>query len=247
MILKLLVAARLAAAAVVTLLLVCVAAPISAQVAPDQRWRTLDTPHFRVTFPEGLELLGRETAARAEWAYELLSRELVDPPARRIDIVVTDDVDYANGSATPLPTNRIVLHAHPPTDTPELAYTADWLELLVLHELVHIFHLDHAGGIWRLLRGAFGRNAAFFPGAFTPSWLIEGLATQMESAHTAGGRVSAVVTSARHNVTPINHNFCMRPETPIDFPDNGRRLYLHLAAASGADGPKRLTTAILTA
>ena len=188
-----LASARFAAAAALALLILCVATPAAAQVAPDQRWRTLDTPHFRVTFPEGLELLGRRTAARAEWAYELLSRELVAPPAGRIDIVVTDDVDYANGSATPLPTNRIVLHAHPPADTPELAYTTDWLELLVLHELVHIFHLDHAGGAWRLLRGAFGRNAALFPGAFTPTWLIEGLATQLESVHTAGGRVNGTL------------------------------------------------------
>src|SRR5690606_28961391 len=68
-IVKMLASARFAAAAALALLILCVATPAAAQVAPDQRWRTLDTPHFRVTFSEGLELLGRRTAARAEWAY----------------------------------------------------------------------------------------------------------------------------------------------------------------------------------
>src|SRR5690606_20003278 len=137
----------------------------------------------------GLDSLAHRTAARAEWAYELLAEELTEPPAGRIDIVLTDAVDLANGSATPLPTNRIVLYADPPTEVAELAYTTDWLELLVLHELVHVFHLDRAGGVWGALRSLLGRNAALFPHAYAPGWTLEGLATYYESRLTPGGRV----------------------------------------------------------
>lgn len=180
---------RLPRCALVPGLLLLWAVRLGAQVPPDARWRTLDTAHFRVNFVAGLDSLARRTAARAEWAYDVLSRELTDPPDGRIDIVLTDAVDLANGSATPFPTNRIVLYAHPPVDVTELAFTTDWLELLVLHELVHIFHLDQAEGMWEGLRSALGRNALLFPHAFTPSWLIEGLATYYESALTPAGRV----------------------------------------------------------
>ncbi|HEX2207670.1 MAG TPA: hypothetical protein VHG93_08295, partial [Longimicrobium sp.] len=37
-----------------------------AQVAPDARWHTFDTPHFQVHYEEGLEALARRAAARAE-------------------------------------------------------------------------------------------------------------------------------------------------------------------------------------
>ena len=181
------------AATLTLLLLLSIAASAGAQIAPDRDWRTLETPHFRVTFPAGMEEMAGRTASRAEWAHDLLAREFISPPSGRIDIVLTDDVDLANGSATPLPTNRIVLHAYPPTDVPELAFTTDWLELLVLHEMVHIFHLDYAGGVWGVLRSIFGRNAGLFPGAFAPSWLVEGLATHFESVYTDGGRVHGTV------------------------------------------------------
>src|SRR5690606_3923528 len=162
---------------------------VEAQVPPHERWQTLDTPHFRVTFGEGLEPLARQAAARAEWAYEQLRLQLTDPPSGKIEIVLTDAVDYANGLATPFPTNRIVLYAQPPTDVVELSFTTDWLELLVLHELVHIFHLDEAGGIWSALRGVLGRNAALFPQVLAPTWVHEGLATYYESKLTPAGRV----------------------------------------------------------
>ena len=101
-----------------------------------------------MTFGEGLEALARQTASRAEWAHEQLREGLTDPPGGKIEILLTDAVDMANGAASPFPHNRIILYAPPPTDVAQLAFTADWLELLVLHELVHIFHLDDAGGIW---------------------------------------------------------------------------------------------------
>lgn len=171
------------------LLLVASAAPLSAQIPPDARWRSFSTEHFHLTYQEELEPVARRAADRAEYAYRLLSSELTRPPAGRIDLVVANNVDFANGYATPFPTNRIVIYAHPPVDEPTLAFTDDWIELVVLHELVHIFHLDFAGGVWRPLRGLLGRNPLLFPEIYTPGWVIEGLATHLESSLTRAGRV----------------------------------------------------------
>lgn len=164
-------------------------APAAAQIPPDARWRTFDTPHFRVTFPEGIEPVARRAADRAEKAYAVLSTELVDPPRGRIELVVADNMDLPNGLASPLPFNRVVVYAHPPVAEPSLRYYEDWLQLVILHELVHIFHLDTAEGIWERLRSVFGRSPALFPQFLTPGWFVEGLATAFESRLTPAGRV----------------------------------------------------------
>jgi hypothetical protein len=172
------------------LLLLSTILPAATQeVPPDAAWRTFDTPHFRVTFTAEVEPIARRAAARAEGAYELLQRELVRAPEGRIDLIVSNHVDLANGMATPFPRNRIILYAHPPTNTTSLDFTNDWLDLLVLHELVHIFHMDHATGPLGTLRTVFGRSPILFPQVWTTGWMLEGLAVYFESLLTGGGRV----------------------------------------------------------
>jgi len=169
------------------------AVPLAAQLPPDARWRTTETEHFRIHYTEGLDTLARRAADRAEAAHAALSEILVRAPRGKIDLVVSDNVDYSNGYATPLPTNRVVVFAHPPIDTPELGFYDDWLQLVVSHELAHIFHLDYAEGIPRLTRRVFGRTPFGFPNAFTPPWTTEGLATVLESRLTRAGRVRATL------------------------------------------------------
>ncbi len=159
-----------------------------AQPAPYHRYRTLDTPHFRVTVPAGLEREGRVAGAAAERAYGQLSKEL-EPPRGTIDLVVTDDADYSNGYATPLPSNRIVVFATPPVETNSLRLNEDWLALVITHELTHIFHLDRADGLWSLAQHIFGRGPGLFPNSYSPSWVTEGLAVYYESRLTPGGRL----------------------------------------------------------
>lgn len=171
--------------ALVTLLL---AAPASGQVVPNADWRTLETPHFRVHYTPDLDSLARRAAVSAERAYVRLERELA-PPRGPLDLVVADNVDYSNGFATPFPTNRMVVYATPPVEGALRNY-ADWLDLVVTHELVHIFHLDRSRGVWRLAQRVFGRNPALFPNAYSPSWLTEGLAVYYETRLTGSGRLA---------------------------------------------------------
>ncbi|HMI48651.1 MAG TPA: hypothetical protein VK481_08285 [Gemmatimonadaceae bacterium] len=167
-----------------------------AQLPPNENWRTLRTQHFRVHFTPGVEEEARRAAVNAERAYAELSTELV-PPRGTIDLVVSDNVDYVNGYATPFPSNRIVVFAHPPTDASGLRNYDDWNALVVTHELTHIFHLDRSRGIWRFGQAIFGRNPLLFPAEYEPTWVIEGLAVYFESRLTGVGRLE----SSEHSMT----------------------------------------------
>ncbi|MEO5590277.1 MAG: hypothetical protein ABIS03_11875, partial [Gemmatimonadaceae bacterium] len=158
------------------------------QVVPGDRWYTIETDHFRVHFTRPLESEGRRAAVNAERAFAELSSEL-KPPGGKVELVIADNYDYVNGYATPIPTNRIVIFAHPPIDAAELRNYDDWSRLVITHELTHIFHLDRAEGIWRVGRNIFGRHPALFPNAYQPSWVTEGLAVYYESRVTGSGRL----------------------------------------------------------
>ncbi len=173
----------------VMLCLLLVAAPTtSAQVDPRGAMRTIAMPHFRVHFRPDQEALARRAAFLAESAYAQLSRELA-PPAGPVDLLIADNVDASNGYAQVFPTNRVVIYAVPPIALRELRFHDEWLRLVITHEMAHIFHLDRARGAWALGRALFGRNPLFFPNAFTPSWVKEGLAVHYESKLTGSGRV----------------------------------------------------------
>jgi hypothetical protein len=160
----------------------------SAQLVPNDRWQTIETRHFRIHFTKPLEEMARRTAPNAERAFALLSRELV-PPRGKVDLVIADNVDYTNGYATPFPSNRIVIFAHPPVDQVALRNYGDWSALVVTHELTHIFHLSRAEGLWKLGRYVLGRHPALFPNAYMPAWVTEGLAVYYESRLTGTGRL----------------------------------------------------------
>ena len=168
---------------------------LGAQMAPpDAEWRTIETEHFRVTFPEALEDLARRAGNFAEAARRALAEEFLTPPDGTIDILLTDHTDYPNGFAQYVPSNRITIYARPPTDLPSLGYYQDWLELVITHELAHVVHLDRSNNpIGRASRAVFGRVGMvwpFFPGATLPRWGVEGIATWYESRLTGAGRVN---------------------------------------------------------
>src|SRR6185503_1244192 len=177
-------------ATILAALLLGAARTASSQLPPNEDWRTLHTRHFRVHFTPPLEQDARRAAVNAERAYEELSAELVAPRGT-IDLVVADNVDCVNGYATPVPSNRIVVYAHPPIDASGLRNYDDWNALVVTHELTHIFHLDRSRGIWKFGQAIFGRNALLFPNLYEPRWVMEGLAVYFESRLTGYGRLES--------------------------------------------------------
>src|SRR5262249_17687597 len=90
-------------------------APRSAYAGdPSLRWRTIQTEHVRIPFYQGEELAARALAVRAERAHRILAPLLGHVPTRPTHIVLSDEVDTANGSASVLPYNLIHLFASGP-------------------------------------------------------------------------------------------------------------------------------------
>jgi hypothetical protein len=166
-------------------------APAAAQLLPGgydpaYRWQTIQTGHFQVHFHQGEAGLAQRVAGAAERAHARLAPLLGHQPSGRTQIVLSDDTDDANGSATPLPRNIIRLYAVPPESASVLHDEREWLTQLVEHEYVHILHLDNVGGLPAALNHVFGK--LLVPNALTPPWLIEGLAVVNEGSDEATGR-----------------------------------------------------------
>lgn len=244
-----------ALATILAALAAVIAGPVTVRaqgVPPDADWRTLRTEHFRITFTPELERLARHAADRAEVAYERLAAQLTEPPEGVIDVVVTDHIDRSSGFAGPLPSNRITLHAKPPAGDVALGFYDDWIDLVLIHELVHIFHMDRTGQVGRVLRAVFGRvpwTWPVFPVIGTPTWSTEGLATYFESRLTGAGRVHGsyhemiVRTAVLEDAFPgIDGAEGIGASWP-----SGQSAYVfgslfidHLVREHGADTPRRL-------
>ena len=179
---------RVLLAALVAAALMSLPMPARGQLDPSGAWRSLHTEHFRVHAKVHLARHALRAAAEAERAYSLLSTEL-RPPRGTVDLVLSDNVDFSNGYATVFPTPRIVVYLTSPSTGSSLGRHDDWLRLVILHELVHVFHVDRADGLWNVLQKVFGRAAGLFPNAYQPAWVTEGIATYYESRFTTAGRV----------------------------------------------------------
>ncbi|MEJ7597445.1 MAG: hypothetical protein WKG01_06005 [Kofleriaceae bacterium] len=147
---------------------------------------TIETDHFVVHYYEPLDALARRVATVAEHAHRTLSPALDHAPATKIQIVIVDDTDSANGFAGVLPRNAITLFATAPGAISELDDHDDWMHGLVAHEYTHILHLDTIGGLPHLYNRVFGKT--WSPSQIMPRWIIEGVATYEESKRSSGGR-----------------------------------------------------------
>lgn len=217
------------------------------QVPPGEDWRTLQTEHFRVTYPADLLDLAQRAGDRAEAAWAALERDFVAPPEGKVDLVVTDHADISNGFTRVFPTNRIVIFAPPPMDGFGLTHMDEWMELVVTHELVHVFQQDRATGLGGFLRSVFGRAPLewpFFPGAATPGWFVEGVATYYESELTQAGRVRGSFHEMILRTAALEGGFETIDQTSGDSPTwpGGQRYYVygslflkHLAAKYGPE------------
>jgi hypothetical protein len=150
-------------------------------------WHTIRTPHFDIHYHEPLGYVARRAAAVAERAHSTLTMVLGHAPTQRVQMVITDNSDAANGSATALPYDLIHLFAEAPDDLSPLADYDDWLTMLVVHEHTHILHLDQAGGLPAIINALLGR--VYMPNHIQPRWFLEGLAVLEESEQTSGGRL----------------------------------------------------------
>ncbi|MBM4370271.1 MAG: BamA/TamA family outer membrane protein [Deltaproteobacteria bacterium] len=154
---------------------------------PELRWRTLASDHARIHYPDALEDLARRSLDLAEEAHAALAGLLGYGPSEILELTLVDDQDSANGLTWTWPYNLIHLYAFPPLVDEHLGCADDWLRMLVVHEMVHVFHLDRTTGLLRVVNRILGK--AVQPNQAWPDWLTEGLAVALETRLTGGGRL----------------------------------------------------------
>jgi Tol biopolymer transport system component len=158
---------------------------------PALRFRMLPTDHFVIYFHQGEDRLAGRLALIAEETWTTLRQSFDRTPPRKTHVVLVDQWEAANGYATPLPRDTVVISAAWPEGVDFIGNVDDWLRMVFTHEFTHIVHLDRSQGWARAVRAVLGRTAIAFPNLYLPTWQIEGLATYEESAVTGTGRLHA--------------------------------------------------------
>ena len=153
-------------------------------------WRTVETAHFVVHYPERYEAWTLEMASRLEPVHEAVARLVGFAPRERVTIVVDDPYATSNGSAWPfLDQPAIFLWPTPPSPRASIGHNRSWGEILAVHEFAHLAHLTRPSRnrwqrfLWGLSPAEIGPIARK-----APRWVTEGYATYIEGALTGSGR-----------------------------------------------------------
>ncbi|MDC0667308.1 hypothetical protein [Nannocystis radixulma] len=180
----------------------------------DQRWRTLETEHFVIHYYQGSEIAAERAAATLERAHSRLAPDLGHSPFLRTQVVMTDDTDSANGSATVVPYAHINGNVTAPESMSVLESYDDYIDVLLTHEYTHIVHIDTIHGIPRLVNAILGFGVlgkVWPPNGAQPRWFIEGLATYEESRLSSQGRHRSAQFDTMLRMHVLEHGF-----QPID-------------------------------
>lgn len=154
---------------------------------PRIKWYQVNTPNFRILFPEGFNPQAQRIATLFEKIHKPEARTLGSTPAR-ISVIVQNQSSVSNGFVSYLP-RRSELYAMPTQDYNFIG-TNEWFDMLVLHEYRHIVQFQHATqGINRLLFYLSGyQSLTGMAHLAVPGWFWEGDAVAAETAFTSSGR-----------------------------------------------------------
>ncbi|MFQ5793730.1 MAG: DPP IV N-terminal domain-containing protein [Candidatus Bipolaricaulia bacterium] len=156
---------------------------------PTLRWRTLETPHFRIIFHQGTEGLANEAALAAEQAYAFWIEELNYRPKGKTNLVIVDAADFAQGFAVPAPNKDITVYTtHARFADWANSRSESWMGLVVFHEYGHIVDIDKVSGGSAIFRSIFGR--VIQPNGLKPTLLIEGIPTYEEFLRSGDSRAN---------------------------------------------------------
>jgi len=194
---------------------------------PLRRWWTIETKHLRIHYPKRVEAIAERIARLGESIHSRLIGPYGYAPKQVTHIVLTDQTDSANGSATPIPFNTIRLFITAPSDLSPLHDYDDWYLGLLTHEYVHILHTDNISGIPALVNVLLGKTLV--PNQVQPRWIIEGLATVAESRYSSGGRIRSSLFDAYLRADVLDNNIARLDQmsnNPMRWP-NGTIWYLY--------------------
>ena len=90
--------------------------PAFAARDPEIRYRTLETAHFKVTYGTEQQEIADHVADLAEDLRERLGKAVGFRPTEKVEILLTDETDDANGSATAIPYDAVRMYLTAPDD-----------------------------------------------------------------------------------------------------------------------------------
>jgi hypothetical protein len=154
---------------------------------PSLKWYQINTPHFRVLFPQGFDTQAQRMANTLEHIREPESKTIGTAP-QKISIILQNQSSISNGFVSIAP-RRSEFYAMPSQNYNFLGNN-DWLNLLATHEYRHMAQYQHAKrGFNHLAYYLFGANVlAGLSYVGAPQWFWEGDAVATETAFTAAGR-----------------------------------------------------------
>lgn len=177
----------------------------AAILAPSTEVRTVKTEHFAIHFPKELEPVIGDFAALAERIHTRMSAKLKWQPWGRTHVLLVDKTDQANGLATVIPSNSIMLFITPPESDSSLDHYLNYLELLFTHEYTHILHIDQHFRMADPLHWVLGKIVA--PNGVTPGWMREGIAAWEETVETGRGRANSTYTDMIVRIGVLSNDF----------------------------------------
>jgi len=149
-------------------------------------WQVKESEHFTITYPENNTLMADKALNIAERVHLELAPFFGQVPLTKTKMVLVDDFDFSNGWATYLPYAQIRLFSSPPDSVSGLETNDDWLHGLIRHEYVHILQVQMARGFPKVANKIFGNIFFAYPHSITPSFMLEGLATYLETNDELG-------------------------------------------------------------
>lgn len=221
-----------AAAALFILVLFSGGEALGAARDPAANWRTLDTAHFSFHFPEKLSGEASKLAAIAERLHPDMTKAAGYLPDGKTDVVLADDTDDANGLATVVGRNLVIINAAKPVPFSSIADFGGWLETVFVHEYAHVLFMDRRRGYAELTGKIFGKTGvpvslpsavAWFvaspPNIFLPPWIQEGSAVVYETLVTGRGRGNSTWYDTIYRAAVLENAFPPLDRLGGDYPE----------------------------
>ncbi len=158
----------------------------SAKDNSNQVWLTKESTNFIITYPQANIAMADKALNIAERVHQELVPFFGQAPKVKTQMALVDDFDFSNGWATFFPFAQIRLFSSPPDSVNGLEVNDDWLHTLIRHEYVHVLQLQMKRGVPEDINNIFGNLVFSFPHAITPSFMLEGLATYLETNDKLG-------------------------------------------------------------
>jgi hypothetical protein len=196
----------------------------NAQNPPGLNWYRIQTPHFRVIFPDSMAAEAQRTANLLEAVYAPLLKTMPQRP-EPIAVILNNQSAISNAFVAWAP-RRSEWYALPPATIDEMG-AIDWFSLLAVHEGRHVVQERSVRqGVVGVLGKVFGQATTAFVGGglYFPPWFWEGDAVGTETALTNAGRgrqpsFANRIRTMRLNGEPYNYYQAWHGSYRTYYPD----------------------------